>query len=93
MKKQKHLPKQLGLEVCFPSAQLRSFLDNKVNTNRIAEKAGVACVPYVLSPVESYAHLREVSKKLGEHLVVQTPYGDSGHTTFFISNEEEFEYV
>ncbi|MGZ3866908.1 MAG: biotin carboxylase [Bacteroidia bacterium] len=82
--------KAIGLDVCFPSAQLRSFLDNKVNTNRTAEKAGVACVPYVLSNVKSYDHLREVSSKLGEQLVVQTPFGDSGHTTFFISNEEEF---
>ena len=82
--------KALGLDVCFPSAKLRSFLDNKVNTNRVAEKAGVACVPYILAPVESYLQLREVSKKLGESLVIQTPYGDSGHTTFFISNEEEF---
>src|SRR6201993_1277380 len=88
--KTEQLAKNLGLEVCFPSAQLRSFLDNKVNTNRIAEKAGVACVPYVLSAVESYTHLRKVSEKLGKNLVVQTPYGDSGHTTFFISNEEGF---
>ena len=89
--KTEQLAKAIGLDVCFPSAQLRSFLDNKVNTNRIAEKAGVACVPYVLSPVESYAHLRKVSEKLGDNLVVQTPFGDSGHTTFFISNEEEFD--
>lgn len=81
----------LGLDVCFPSAKLRTFLDNKVNTNRIAEKAGVACVPHVLSHVKDYAHLRKVSKKLGENLVVQTPFGDSGHTTFFISNEEDFD--
>jgi hypothetical protein len=75
--KTERLAKELGLDVCFPSAQLRSFLDNKVNTNRIAEKAGVACVPYVLSKVTDYAHLREISKNLGENLVVQTPYGDS----------------
>ena len=88
--KTEELAKGLGLEVCFPSAKLRAFMDNKVNTNRIAEKAGVACVPYVLSNVKDFNHLREVSKKLGNDLVVQTPYGDSGHTTFFISNEEEF---
>ena len=29
-------------------------------------------------------------KNLGTDLVIQTPFGDSGHTTFFISNEEEF---
>jgi carbamoylphosphate synthase large subunit len=89
--KTERLAKELGLDVCFPSAQLRSFLDNKVNTNRIAEKAGVACVPYVLSKVTDYAHLREISKNLGENLVVQTPYGDSGHTTFFISSEQDFD--
>lgn len=89
--KTEQLAKNIGLDVCFPSAALRSFLDNKVNTNRIAEKAGVACVPYVLSPVESYDHLRKISSHLGEQLVVQTPFGDSGHTTFFISNEEEFD--
>jgi hypothetical protein len=88
--KTEQLARILGLDVCFPSAQLRTFLDNKVNTNRIAEKAGVACVPYVLSKVTSYEQLREISNNLGENLVVQTPFGDSGHTTFFISNEEEY---
>ena len=84
------LAKKLGLEVCFPSAKLRNWLDNKVNTNRLAEKGNVPCVPYVLSKVKSYEHLQKVSKKLGEDLVIQLPFGDSGHTTFFISNEEEF---
>ena len=84
------LAKKLGLEIMFPSAKMRNFMDNKVNTNRIAEKAGVPCVPYVLSPVLDYAHLNKISKALGTDLVIQTPYGDSGHTTFFISNEEEF---
>jgi len=88
--KTEKLAKKLGLEIMFPSAKMRTFMDNKVNTNRIAEKAGVACVPYVLSVVKDYKHLQQVSKKLGNDLVIQTPFGDSGHTTFFISNEEEF---
>ncbi len=88
--KTEKLAKKLGLEVMFPSAKMRTFLDNKVNTNRIAEKAGVPCVPYVLTPVENYAHLQKVSKKLGTDLVIQTPFGDSGHTTFFIENEADF---
>ena len=88
--KTEKLAKKLGLEIMFPSAKMRTFMDNKVNTNRIAEKAGVPCVPYVLSPVKDYAHLNKVSQKLGTDLVIQTPFGDSGHTTFFISNEEEF---
>lgn len=88
--KSETLANDLGLEVCFPKARLRTFLDNKVNTNRVAEKAGVACVPYTLKKVDSYAALRKVSKHLGEHLVVQTPFGDSGHTTFFISDESDW---
>lgn len=88
--KTEKLAKKAGLEIMFPSAAMRNFLDNKVNTNRIAEKAGVPCVPYVLSPVSDYAHLKKVSGKLGSDLVIQTPYGDSGHTTFFISDEKDF---
>lgn len=84
------LAKKQGLEIMFPSAKMRTFLDNKVNTNRIAEKAKVPCVPYVLSAVKDFKHLRKVSAKLGNDLVVQTPFGDSGHTTFFISNEQEY---
>ncbi|PTM13369.1 MAG: biotin carboxylase [Bacteroidetes bacterium] len=84
------LAKKLGLQVMFPTAKMRTFMDNKVNTNRIAEKAGVPCVPYVLTPVTDYAQLNKVSKALGTDLVIQTPFGDSGHTTFFITNEEEF---
>lgn len=84
------LCKELGLELIFPSAELRNYLDNKVVTNRIAEKAGVPAVPNVLTNVDSYKTLRKVSKHLGEELVVQTPYGDSGHTTFFINTEEDW---
>ena len=62
-------------------------------TNRVAEKAGVPCVPYVLNKVKDYAHLGKVSKKLGTDLVIQTPYGDSGHTTFFINSEEDFQPI
>ncbi len=84
------LAKKMGLEVCFPSAKMRTHMDNKVNTNRIAEKAGVPCVPNILSKVKSYDHLLKISKHLGKDLVIQTPFGDSGHTTFFISNEDDW---
>jgi hypothetical protein len=40
-------------------AKMRSWLDNKVNTNRVAEKAGVPCVPYVLHPVKNFDHLMQ----------------------------------
>ncbi len=88
--KTEKLAKKNGLEVCFPPAKMRNFMDNKVNTNRIAEKAGVPCVPYVLTKVDDYQHLGKVSKHLGNDLVIQLPYGDSGHTTFFINDEKSW---
>jgi hypothetical protein len=33
---------------------LRQYLDDKVVTTRIAEEAGVECVPNVLAAVDSY---------------------------------------
>ncbi|MGF1471418.1 MAG: biotin carboxylase [Rubrobacteraceae bacterium] len=88
--KTEELANELGLEVCFPPARLREYLDDKVVTTRIAEEAGVACVPNVLAPVDSYETLRKVSEGLGQDLVVQTRFGDSGHTTFMISREDDW---
>ncbi len=81
---------ELGLDIWFPSAELRSRVDNKIETVRIGNKAGVPSVPNVLSKVDSYAHLREVSDELGEHLVLQAAFGDSGKTTWFVSSEDDY---
>lgn len=82
--------KELGIEVWFPKAKLREHIDHKIETVRIGNKAGVPSVPNVLSEVKSYAHLREVTKDLGDDLVLQTAFGDSGHTTFFVKSEKDF---
>ena len=84
------LARKQGLQVIFPPARLRTFMDNKINTNRVAEKAGVPPVPYVLSRVKNHDHLLKVARKLGDDLVVQTPFGDSGHTTFFVANKQDY---
>jgi glutathione synthase/RimK-type ligase-like ATP-grasp enzyme len=84
------LAHHLGLRICFPPAALRRYLDSKVTTTRLANRAGVPCVPNVLARVESYATLRRVAHALGPDVVVQLPYGDSGTTTFFISTEADF---
>lgn len=81
---------ELGLEVCFPAASLRRQVDDKVEATRIADRAGVPSVPNVLAKVASYEELRAVAKPLGDELVIQTAFGDSGHTTFFIKNEKDF---
>lgn len=86
------LAKEMGAQVWFPKAKLRNRVDNKIETVRIGNKAGVPSVPNVLSEVEDYKHLCDLSAKakLGNDLVLQSAYGDSGHTTFFIRNERDF---
>jgi len=84
------LAKKLGLEVWFPKAKLRTSLDDKIATVRVGDKAGVPSVPNVLTELDSYETLRKVSGKLGNDLVLQTAFGDSGHTTFFISSERDW---
>jgi D-alanine-D-alanine ligase-like ATP-grasp enzyme len=86
------LAKEIGLEIWFPKAKLRSRCDNKMETVRIGNKAGVHSVPNALARVPDYAALNMVAEKhkLGRDLVVQSAFGDSGHTTFFIKGESDF---
>ena len=84
------LSTQIGLDVWFPSASLRERMDNKIETVRVGNRAGVPSVPNVLAKVDRYEHLRAVSTELGRHLVLQSPFGDSGKTTFFISDEQDW---
>ena len=69
-----------------PPAELRHRLDSKIVTTQLGDEAGVPSVPNVLGRAESYEELLELAADagLGDDLVVQTPYGDSGKTTFFV---------
>ena len=89
-KETEKLARKLGMEVWFPKAKLRNALDDKIATVRVGNSAGVPSVPNVLTELDSYDTLRKVSKKLGPDLVLQTAYGDSGHTTFFVSKESDW---
>ncbi len=84
--------KDLKAKVWFPRAKLRTKVDNKIETVRIGNKAGVPSVPNVLSEVTSYEQLMEVAQDagVGKDLVLQSAFGDSGHTTFFIKSEADF---
>lgn len=84
------LARELGVEIWFPPAELRQRLDDKIETVRLGNAAGVPSAPNVLSVVHSYDQLRAVADGLGPDLVLQSAYGDSGHTTFFISEESDF---
>ncbi|WP_404286850.1 biotin carboxylase [Glutamicibacter arilaitensis] len=83
---------ELGYDLILPSAELRNHLDSKIVTTELGNAAGAHSVPNVLGTADSYAQLQKLAReaKLGDDLVVQTPYGDSGKTTFFITNEGEW---
>lgn len=86
------LAADLGLQVAFPSASLRHRLDSKIETTRLGNEAGVPSVPNTMGSGTGYARLLSLADDagLGRDLVVQTPYGDSGQTTFFIANEGDW---
>jgi biotin carboxylase len=87
------LAREAGLEVAFPPAALRQRLDSKIVTTQLGNEAGVPSVPNVLGRAASYQELRALADGagLGEALVVQTPYGDSGQTTFFVSTRDDWD--
>ncbi len=86
------LAHELGLEIALPPRELRQRIDSKIVTTQLGNEAGVASVPNVLGRASSYKELRRLARKagLGTDLVVQTPYGDSGRTTFFIATEADW---
>lgn len=83
---------RLGYELIMPSLALRDRIDSKLVTTRLASEAGVQSAPNVLAQVSSWQDLRRVadSAGLGDRLVIQEAYGNSGHTTYFIECETDF---
>ena len=84
---------ELGVDIALPSVALRNKLDSKIELTRLANEAGIDSAPNVLGKADSFEELMKVATegKLGKDLVVQTPYGDSGRTTFFIKSEADWD--
>jgi biotin carboxylase len=83
----------VGLEIAHPSAELRHRLDSKIVTTQLGDEAGVPSAPNTLGRASSYDELTGLAGTagLGADLVVQTPYGDSGKTTFFIRGQRDWD--
>ena len=83
---------ELGYDLILPSAELRSHLDSKLVTTRLGNEVSVPSVPNVMATVDDYEGLTKAAHDagLGTDLVVQTAYGDSGKTTFFIASEADW---
>jgi biotin carboxylase len=87
------LCQELGYDLILPHDELRRRLDSKIVTTQLGNEAGAPSVPNVLGYADSWEQLRSLAESagLGTDLVVQTPYGDSGKTTFFIASEKHWD--
>ncbi len=83
---------ELDYELILPSHALRQRLDSKIVTTQIADSVGVRSVPNIITTIKDWDELVKVTNKakLGQDLVIQTAYGDSGKTTYFVTSEAEF---
>lgn len=86
---------EMGLDIFLPKNSLVREIDSKIVTTEIGNQAGVHSVPNALAKISSYSDLQQVAQQanLGPRLVVQTAYGDSGKTTFFIASEADYRAV
>lgn len=82
----------LNLSICLPKFETVKKIDSKIFTTQLGNKAQVPSVPNVLAKVDNFKTLQTLARKhqLGDAWVVQTAYGDSGKTTFFIASEEDY---
>ena len=86
---------ELGYELILPAAELRERLDSKMTTTRIADSVGVPSVPNIITTVQSWEQLLAEADQagLGTDLVIQTAYGDSGKTTYFVTDKRGFDKI
>lgn len=86
------LAKELGQKIALPPAKLRKHIDSKIITTKLGNEAGIASAPNTMGRAKSFSDLMALAARarLGKDLVVQTPYGDSGRTTFFIKSEQDW---
>lgn len=84
---------ELGYDLILPSAALREHLDSKIVTTRLGNEAGAPSVPNILTSVDSWDQLVAecTAAGLGTDVVLQTPYGDSGKTTFFLTSQADWD--
>jgi biotin carboxylase len=86
------LAAELGMEVAFPPAALRHRMDSKIVTTELGNEAGVPSVPNTMGRANTYPEALALADgaRLGHDLVIQTPYGDSGQTTYFVADENDW---
>jgi hypothetical protein len=86
------LARELDQKIALPPAKLRKHIDSKLITTKLGNAAGIQSAPNTMGRAKSFRELMKLASeaRLGSDLVVQTPYGDSGRTTFFIKSEADW---
>jgi biotin carboxylase len=87
------MSRSLDINKIMPDNKLVKSIDNKITTTQIGNSVDVPSVPNALVNISSYKELCKVQEEhdLGSDVVIQTAFGDSGKTTFFISDEYEYQ--
>lgn len=82
-------------EINLPDNALVKDLDSKITTTELGNQVQVPSVPNVLAKVDSYRTLQTLAEQhhLGQAWVVQSAYGDSGKTTYFIKSRADYDKV
>lgn len=85
----------LDMTLIMPPNRLVKKIDNKITTTEIGNSVDVPSVPNALVKISDYAELQSIIKQyeLGSEVVIQTAYGDSGKTTYFIADEDDYNRV
>lgn len=86
---------ELGYELIMPKIALRERLDSKITTTELGNAAGAPSVPNILTTITGWDDLRAQADAagLGDRLVIQLPYGDSGRTTYFVNARDDFDRI
>ena len=84
-----------GYRLLMPPYSLRNHIDSKVTTTEIGNECGLDSAPNILTTITDYADLVSQARDagLGDDLVIQLPMGDSGSTTYFVSDRSSFDAV
>ena len=83
--------REQGYTLILPPDSLRRRLDSKIVTTQLGNEAAPRCrTSSAARPATPSSTRSPMSAGLGHDLVVQTPYGDSGKTTFFIVSERDW---
>ena len=82
-----------GYRLLMPPYSLRNHIDSKVTTTEIGNECGLDSAPNIITTIADYTDLVSQARDagLGDDLVIQLPMGDSGSTTFFVSDPSSFD--